>query len=80
MTSIPPAVAPARVGRPPGTTPGLHGNPIASVLIINDDREAMADLRLRQSWLVYPGAEQYSLGNGVTALPRARVRRVFGRG
>jgi hypothetical protein len=31
----------------------------------------MADLRLDRGYLVFPGRERYSLGEGVTAIPAA---------
>jgi hypothetical protein len=34
-------------------------------------KRCMTDLRLERGYLAYPGREQYSLGNGVTALPAA---------
>jgi hypothetical protein len=33
----------------------------------------MADLKLSRGYVVYPGRERYSLGQGVTALPAASV-------
>jgi hypothetical protein len=33
----------------------------------------MAQLRLERGWLVYPGANQYALGGGVTVVPAARL-------
>lgn len=32
-------------------------------------RHCMHDLGLKRSWLIYPGRESYSLGNGITAVP-----------
>ena len=36
-------------------------------------RRCMHDLGLKQGWLVYPGRERYSLGNGVTAVPATQA-------
>jgi hypothetical protein len=36
-------------------------------------RRCMADLRLPRGYVVYPGVERYSLGQGVAALPAASV-------
>jgi hypothetical protein len=33
----------------------------------------MADLKLSRGYVLYPGRERYSLGQGVTALPAASV-------
>lgn len=38
-------------------------------------REAMKDLGLKQSWVIYPGSERFSLGGGVTAMPVGRLER-----
>lgn len=32
-------------------------------------RRCMRDLGLKRGWLVYPGRESYSLGEGITAIP-----------
>jgi hypothetical protein len=45
----------------------LHSAPAASDL--RGLRRCMADLRLSRGWVVYPGKDEYSLGQGVTAVP-----------
>lgn len=49
----------------------LHGAPGAGEA--TGLRRCMADLRLERGYLVYPGRERYSLGEGVTAVPAGDI-------
>lgn len=40
-------------------------------------RQAYADLRCRRGYVVYPGEEEYPLGNEVTALPPGKLPEIF---
>ena len=36
-------------------------------------KRCLRDLRLRRGYLLYPGSERYSLGDGISALPVGRL-------
>ena len=49
----------------------LHSSPTRSLVkgLVN----CLADLRLPQGYVIYPGDETYSMGAGITALPAAEL-------